>query len=78
MNFLYFCTREVRDVAIGKNAANNLLLKIGLAEIFTTCSMATLFVILNGACFIFAVEGNVREKCCFLKNALEFYFQLFL
>ena len=49
------------------NAANNLLFKIGLAEIFP-CSMATLFVILNGACLIFTVQGNVRVKCCFLKK----------
>ena len=32
------------------------------------CSMASIFVILNGACFVFAISGNVLEKCCFARK----------
>ena len=36
------------------------------------CAVVSIFDILNGACLIFAVVGNVLEKCCFLsKNCLE-------
>ena len=42
--------------------------------------MASHFVILNLACSIFAVVGNVLEKSCFLQkmflNYLEFHFQI--
>ena len=41
---------------------------------FSPFSLASIFVIFNGACLIFAVAGNVLEKCCFFKKKMEFYF----
>ena len=42
------------------------------------CSMMSICLILNGACLIFAVTGNVLENCCFppkmFLNVLEFSF----
>ena len=41
------------------------------------CSVASIFVILKGACLIFPVAGNVLEKCRFLtKNCLEWFWIL--
>ena len=79
-DFIICCTRElflnnllgyfVLDILlVGKNAANGLA--VNQHNVFNKdtflhrFTLAYIFDILNGACLIFAVTGNVLKKFCF-------------
>ena len=72
VNFFLIIYYFVLDILlVGKNAANGL--SVNQHNVFNKdtflhrFSLAYIFDILNGACLIFAVTGNVLEKFCFLQ-----------